>query len=233
MEAAPLGSPTPPPGDPTALLRRAARRMADRYAGTFARETVEHYLAECHAQLADRATVTTYLPLLAECFAAQRLDALARGTGLAPRTTPEVLFVCTENAGRSQLAAALLRHAAGQAVRVHSVGTRPSAWIDPVALRLMAELDLTPDDEFPKPLTPEVILAADVVITLGCGDACPILPGRRYYDWHLPDLKGLDIESARSVRDGLTLRVDQLAKTLVHPAALPVDPEATPAQRSA
>jgi arsenate reductase len=214
MTAVPLGPGIPPLHDPRFLLARAARRMSRRYAGTFGTETVASYLEECHILLASRAAVTAYLPVLAERFAIQRLDAIARTTGPAPKTAPEVLFVCTENAGRSQLAAALLRRAATRPVRIHSAGTLPTAWIDPVALRLMAETGLSPGREFPKPLAHEVVRAADIVVTLGCGDACPVLPDRRYYDWDLPDLKGLDIESARAVRNGLTRRIDRLVSDL-------------------
>ncbi|MER5466830.1 phosphotyrosine protein phosphatase [Streptomyces sp. NPDC002668] len=117
---------------------------------------------------------------MAQRFAIERLDALARQAAPTPKGVPEVLFVCTENAGRSQLAAALLRdRLSAESVRIHSAGTRPSDHIDPVAQRLIGELHLPSCGEFPKPLTAEVVDAADVVITLGCGDACPVLPGRR------------------------------------------------------
>jgi arsenate reductase len=214
MTTVPLGPGVPPLHDPGLLLARAARRMSRRYSGTFGAETVESYLEECHTLLASRAAVAAYLPILAERFAIERLDAIAHTAGPVAQAVPEVLFVCTENAGRSQLAAALLHHRAGASARIHSAGTLPAACIDPVALRLLREAGLAPGTEFPKPLTHEVVRAADIVVTLGCGDACPILPGRRYYDWNLPDLKGLDIESARAVCDGLTQRIDRLAEDL-------------------
>ncbi|WP_326580910.1 arsenate reductase ArsC [Actinacidiphila glaucinigra] len=107
-----------------------------------------------------------------------------------------------------------MRRETAGTVRVHSSGTLPATWIDHVALRLLDELELSPDDEFPKPLTREVVRAADIVITLGCGDACPVLSGRRYYDWHLPDLKGMGIESARAVREALAQRVARLAAVM-------------------
>ncbi len=169
-----------------------------------------------------------HLPVLVERFADQRLGALARGMGLSPKPVPEVLFVCTENADRSQLAAALLRHEVHGAVRVVSAGSDPGAEISPVVRQLLAEDGLHTEDEFPKPLTSEVVTAADVVITLGCGDACPVRAGRRYLDWDLPDLGGLDIESARSVRDGLRVRVARLAGEL-----LAQGPEQGPATGSA
>ncbi|AYV26234.1 Arsenate-mycothiol transferase ArsC1 [Streptomyces sp. ADI95-16] len=209
-----LGPSTPPLRDLRSVLGRITRRLAVRHARSFSRPTVERYVEECAVLLARRARLPQHLPVLVERFADQRLSALARGAGLTPKPVPEVLFVCTENAGRSQLAAALLRHRAGEAVRVLTAGSEPAADISPIVLRLLAELDLDAGEEFPKPLTDEIVDAADVVVTLGCGDACPVLPGRRYLDWDLPELAGLDIESARSVRDALVGRIHTLALEL-------------------
>ncbi|MET9835674.1 arsenate reductase ArsC [Streptomyces lavendulocolor] len=210
-----LGRPTPPLRDASALLGRITSRLSDRYGRSFSRATVSQYVDECAALLSRRARVGTHLPVLVERFADQRLGALARGLGLSPKPVPEVLFVCTENAGRSQLAAALMRSRAGAAVRVLTAGSAPGAEVSPVVQRLLAEQGLNTGEEFPKPLTAEVVTAADVVVTLGCGDACPVRPGRRYLDWDLPDLRGLDIETARSVRDALAARVDALARELL------------------
>ncbi|QHY96857.1 Arsenate-mycothiol transferase ArsC2 [Streptomyces sp. S4.7] len=209
------GRATPPLRSSAALLTRITSRLAARHGRSFSKQTVERYVQECAAVLAGRASVPLHLPLLVERFADQRLGALARGLGLSPKPVPEVLFVCTENAGRSQLAAALMRHRAKGAVRVMTAGSDPAAGIAPVVVRLLAEQDLDTGEEFPKPLTPEVVTAADVVVTLGCGDACPVRPGRRYLDWDLPDLSGLDIESARSVRDALQSRIDLLTQELL------------------
>lgn len=209
-----LGPATPPLRDIRPVLERITRRLAARHSRSFSRPTVERYVDECATMLAGRARLEQHLPVLVERFADQRLAALARGTGLAPKPVPEVLFVCTENAGRSQLAAALLRHRAGDAVRVLTAGSQPAADIAPIVLRLLAEQGLDAGGEFPKPLTDEIVDAADVVVTLGCGDACPVRPGHRYLDWDLPELAGLDIESARSVRDSLAGRVDVLAREL-------------------
>ncbi|MEV7088047.1 arsenate reductase ArsC [Streptomyces sp. NPDC093085] len=202
------------------VLRRITARLAARYGGSFSRETVERYVEECSWLLSAKARVTNHVPVLVERFADQRLGALARGRGLSPKPVPEVLFVCTENAGRSQLAAALMRHRAQAGVRVQTAGSEPGPHIDPVALRLLAERNLNTGGEFPKPLTAEVVTAADIVVTLGCGDACPVLPGRRYLVWDLPELTGLDIESARAVRDALATRIDALAGELL-PASAP------------
>ncbi|MEU3095908.1 arsenate reductase ArsC [Streptomyces sp. NPDC006967] len=216
----------PPLRDIAPLLERITARLAARHGRAFSAETVERYVEECSWVLSAKARVGTHLAVLVERFADQRLGALARGMELSPKPVPEVLFVCTENAGRSQLAAALLRHRAGDGVRVLTAGSDPGPAIAPVVLRLLAEEDLDPGEEFPKPLTAEVVTAADVVVTLGCGDACPVRPGRRYLDWDLPDLGGLDIESARAVRDALATRVDALVGELL--AAEVPGPESAP-----
>ncbi|GAA3899854.1 arsenate reductase ArsC [Streptomyces lacrimifluminis] len=210
------GRPAAPPlRDINPVLERITRRLAARHSRAFSPETVENYVEECSWLLSAKARVGHHLPVLVERFADQRLGALARGMGLSPKPVPEVLFVCTENAGRSQLAAALMRHRAGDAIRVLTAGSAPGTEIAPVVLRLLAEQGLDAADEFPKPLTTEVVTAADVVVTLGCGDACPVRPGRRYLDWELPELCGLDIETARSVRDALAARIDVLARELL------------------
>jgi arsenate reductase len=151
--------------------------MAPRYTGTFSPETVDAYVHECHELLGSRAAVSRHLPVLVERFAGQRLDALARTSGLAAKAVPEVLFVCTENAGRSQLAEALLRHAAAVPVRIHSAGTLPSADIDGVTRRLLAESGLPASAAFPKPLTTEIVSAADIVITSDAAMPAPWSPG--------------------------------------------------------
>ncbi len=222
-EQSPLGPgrrAAPPLRDMDPVLERITARLAARHGRAFSRQTVERYVEECSWVLSAKARVVTHLPVLVERFADQRLGALARGMGLSPKPVPEVLFVCTENAGRSQLAAALMRHRAGDGIRVLTAGSEPGTEIAPVVLLLLAEQGLNADEEFPKPLTREVVTAADVVVTLGCGDACPVRPGRRYLDWDLPDLSGLDIESARAVRDALATRVDMLVGELL-PARVP------------
>jgi arsenate reductase len=131
---------------------------------------------------------------------------------------PEVLFVCVHNAGRSQMAAALLDHAAGGRVHVRSAGSTPADQVNPAVVAVMAELGLDLSHEFPKPLTDDVVQAADVVITMGCGDACPIYPGKRYLDWQLPDPAGLPVDQVRPIRDEIGDRVEGL---LVEIAAKP------------
>ncbi|WP_372447494.1 arsenate reductase/protein-tyrosine-phosphatase family protein [Pseudonocardia parietis] len=127
---------------------------------------------------------------------------------------PEVLFVCVHNAGRSQMAAALLAHHANGAVRVTSAGSAPADSINPAVREVMAEIGLTLNTEFPKRLTTEAIEAADVVITMGCGDACPVFPGKRYLDWELTDPAGKTAEQIRPIRDDIDARVRHLLAEL-------------------
>ncbi|GLW64335.1 low molecular weight phosphatase family protein [Actinomadura rubrobrunea] len=128
---------------------------------------------------------------------------------------PEVLFVCVHNAGRSQMAAALLDHYAAGRVRVRSAGSAPADEINPAVRAVMGELGLDLSKEFPKPLTGEAVQAADVVITMGCGDVCPVFPGKRYLDWQLDDPAGQPIENVRSIRDEIDARVRALLAELL------------------
>jgi arsenate reductase (thioredoxin) len=129
--------------------------------------------------------------------------------------TPEVLFVCVHNAGRSQMAAALLDHHANGKVLVRSAGSDPADRLNPGVVAAMAELGIDLSKEFPKPLTDQAVGAADVVITMGCGDACPIYPGKRYEDWQLQDPAGQPVEVVRGIRDQIDARVRQLLRELV------------------
>jgi len=131
---------------------------------------------------------------------------------------PEVLFVCVHNAGRSQMAAGLVKLRSQGRVHVRSAGSAPAEEINPAAVQAMAELGVDLSEEFPKPLTNDAVSAADVVITMGCGDACPIYPGKRYEDWELEDPDGKDLETVRRIRDEIDQRVQQLISELL-PAA--------------
>ncbi len=195
-------------------LRQDVERLAHVFAGVFSAETIERYVDDCTTQLSD-ARVTTYLPVIVERFARQRLQALAQAEGIIMKTVPEVLFVCVHNAGRSQMAAALLDHHAAGRVHVRSAGSQPADQLNPAVVTVMAELGLDVSHEYPKPLTNEVTQAADVVITMGCGDACPIFPGKRYLDWDLPDPAGQPIETVRAIRDDIDQRVRSLTDELL------------------
>ncbi|MGI8695360.1 MAG: arsenate reductase ArsC [Mycobacteriales bacterium] len=200
--------------DDAAVLDRAAADLAAAYPGSYSVHSVRRLLDDSHDRLASTARISTHLPVLSIRFARERLAALARAEGHLVTTTPEVLFVCVHNAGRSQMAAALLdRHAAGR-VHVRSAGSAPTGEINPAVVQVMAELGLDLSKEFPKPLTDDVVRAADVVITMGCGDACPIYPGKRYLDWELTDPAGRPVEQVRQIREEIDRRVRTLLDEL-------------------
>jgi arsenate reductase (thioredoxin) len=145
----------------------------------------------------------------------ERLRALAQVEGKLTKDVPEVLFVCVQNAGRSQMAAALMDVYADGRVHVRSAGSEPADRINPAVAEAMAELGADLSNEFPKPLDDEFVRAADAVITMGCGDACPIYPGKRYEDWELEDPAGKDLETVRRIRDEIAERVRALLAELV------------------
>jgi arsenate reductase len=134
---------------------------------------------------------------------------------------PEVLFVCVHNAGRSQMAAGLLELRSGGRINVRSAGSAPADEVNPVAVAVLAELGIDVSHELPKPLTDESVRAADVVVTMGCGDACPVYPGKRYEDWELDDPSGQDLETVRRIRDEIDLRVQKLIGELLPDAPAP------------
>ncbi|MFD8500826.1 arsenate reductase ArsC [Amycolatopsis sp. NPDC059657] len=127
---------------------------------------------------------------------------------------PEVLFVCVHNAGRSQMAAALLHHHAQGRVHVRSAGSAPAGSINPAVVTVMAELGIDVSRELPKRLTTDAVEASDVVITMGCGDTCPVFPGKRYLDWQLDDPAGQGVDAVRAIRDDIDLRVQSLLAEL-------------------
>jgi arsenate reductase len=200
-------------------LEKGLESLREQFAGTFSGETIERYLVESLEGLSG-ARFTNFVPLLVHRFARERLRALAQVEGKIAKDVPEVLFVCVHNAGRSQMAAALLDHYAKGKVHVRSAGSTPADEINPEVITAMGELGLDLSKEFPKPMTDEFVKAADVVITMGCGDACPIYPGKRYEDWELDDPAEADLEQVRRIRDEIARRVGRLADELV-PALAP------------
>ncbi|TYB40786.1 low molecular weight phosphatase family protein [Actinomadura chibensis] len=201
---------------PENALYRVADELADRFYGTFSRETIDRYLIESYDLLRMTAKVGIHLPVLAARFARERLTALAELEGLHFKQAPTVLFVCVHNAGRSQLAAALLHRRIGAAVRTRSAGSSLGGAVDPAVLRVADELKLDLGLEVPKPLTDEIVRAADVVITMGCGDTCPVFPGKRYEDWKLDDPAGQNVQAVRPIRDEIRGRIQRLAIELPH-----------------
>ncbi|MBF6463561.1 arsenate reductase ArsC [Nocardia puris] len=204
--------------DQQLALKTAATQLQREFDGTFGVETIERFLHSSYDQFAGRATVINFLPLLAERFARQRLHALARVEGKAHTGTPTVLFLCTHNAGRSQMALGFFTQLAGDRAVAWSGGSEPGDEINPAAIAAMAEVGIDITAEFPKPWTEEIIQAADVVITMGCGDACPLYPGRRYEEWDLDDPAELDITAIRPIRDEIETRVRLLLTELDLPA---------------
>jgi arsenate reductase len=195
-------------------IDQAAERLAEEFAGIFSRETIARYMAESHDLLGE-ARINVFVPVLAHRFTRERLRALAQAEGTLVKEQPEVLFVCVHNAGRSQMAAGLLKLRSKGRIHVRSAGSTPAEQINPAVVEAMRELGVDMSEEFPKPLTDEVVRAADAVITMGCGDACPIYPGKRYEDWELEDPEGKDLETVRRIRDELDRRVRGLIGELL------------------
>lgn len=195
-------------------IERGLDALYDEFAGIFSIETIDRYVAESIDALSG-ARVKKFLPLFVDRFARERLRALGQVEGMIAKPVPEVLFVCVHNAGRSQMAAALLDHHAHGSVHVRSAGSTPADELNPAVAAAMSELGLDVTQEFPKPLTDEVAQAADVIVTMGCGDACPVYPGKRYLDWDLADPAGRSIEEVRPIRDELDRRVQALLDELV------------------
>jgi arsenate reductase len=212
------GGPVMPDGqlDPTsrATFARSIEALLEEFRGIYSLETIERFVDESIDRLSG-ARVADFIPLFVHRFARERLRALAQAQGAIMSDVPEVLFVCVHNAGRSQMAAALLDHHAKGKVHVRSAGSAPADRINPAVAAAMAEWGIDLSREFPKPLTDEFVKAADVVVTMGCGDACPIYPGKRYEDWELQDPAGQPVEVVRGIRDDIDARVQALLAELV------------------
>ena len=217
-----LGGPTMPDGqlDPIsrATFARAIEALHEEFRGIYSLETIERFVDESIDRLSG-ARVVDFIPLFVHRFARERLRALAQSEGAIIKEVPEVLFVCVHNAGRSQMAAALLDHHARGRVHVRSAGSAPADQINPAVAAALDEWGIDLSREFPKPLTDEFVQAADVVVTMGCGDACPIYPGKRYEDWELDDPAGQPVEVVRRIRDDIDARVQHLLAELAPASA--------------
>lgn len=194
-------------------LERIVADLAVRYRGTFSEQTVREQVADSYDLLA-RGSAPALVASRTATFAATRLDALRRASG-KHAGRPAVLFVCVQNAGRSQLAAGILRQLAGDRVTVTTAGSEPGAEVRASIVHALDEIGVSVGGEFPKPLTDELVRAADVVVTMGCGDACPVYPGRRYLDWDLDDPVGKPASAVRAIRDDIERRVRRLLDELV------------------
>jgi arsenate reductase len=204
--------------DQQLALRTAAVNLEREFAAVFGTETIERFLHSSYDQFADQGRLPRFLPLIAERFARQRLHALAKVEGHRDDGRPVVLFLCVHNAGRSQMALGFFQHLAGDRAVGWSGGSEPGISVNPAAVAAMAERDIDITADFPKPWTDEVVRAADVVITMGCGDACPIFPGKRYLNWDLDDPAGQDVNHVRPIRDEIERRVRHLLDELDVPA---------------
>ncbi|MFE0509591.1 three-helix bundle dimerization domain-containing protein [Streptomyces sp. NPDC058964] len=200
----------PPPVLPDEHLATGTARLSVRYRGRFSPETIQRLILDSCERLAEPARVRTHLVVLAEHLATEHLDALSRIEGAPGSGLPRVLFVCSHDAGRSQMAAALLAHHAQGDVVLSSAGTHPAAAVEPVVAQVLTEAGVDLTDAFPTPPTDEVVQAADIVITMGCGDACPVPPGRRYLDWPVTDPEGAPIAVVRGIRDEIDAHITEL-----------------------
>jgi protein-tyrosine-phosphatase len=196
------------------VIRSATARLKDEFAGIISPETIERFISENLDQFLGDATITAFAPVLVERHTRDRLRALAKIEGKIVSDVPSVLFLCVHNAGRSQMAAGWLKHLAGGRVEVYSGGSEPANAINSAAVEAMAEVGVDITAEYPKRWTDEIVRAADVVVTMGCGDACPFFPGKRYEDWELDDPAGLGVTAVRPIRDDIRRRVEKLMQSL-------------------
>ncbi len=195
------------PAEQRLQLKQSAVRLQRRWQGQLNVETIERFIAESLAMLTPNARVTAWLPVLVERLTNDRLRALVRLETPRADLNPSVLFLCVHNAGRSQMAAGFMRHLAGPNVDVFSGGSEPATSLNQAVVAAMAEQGIDISRELPQPWADEIVRAADVIVTMGCGDACPVYPGKRYVDWELDDPAGRSVEEVRPIRDEIERRV--------------------------
>jgi protein-tyrosine-phosphatase len=195
------------PTEQRVALKQSATRLQRRWQGQLNVETIERFMAESLDVLVPKARVQTWLPVLVERLTNDRLRALVRLESTDTDLNPSVLFLCVHNAGRSQMAAGFMRHLGGADVDVFSGGSEPATHLNEAAVAVMAEKGIDISRELPQPWADEIVRAADVVVTMGCGDACPVYPGKRYVDWELDDPAGRPVVEVRPIRDEIERRV--------------------------
>jgi arsenate reductase (thioredoxin) len=191
-------------------LNHVVTLLHRKYPDVLSRESIAGLVMDSYTRLAARATVTKWLVPFAERFAQERLQALTVLDEGTPKSVPTVLFLCTHNAGRSQMALGWFHHLAGDKAIAWSGGSEPAGELNKVAVKAMDEVGIDISNGFPKPWTDEVLAAAHVVITMGCGDSCPILPGKDYEEWVVSDPDGQPLEVVEAIRDDLEIRVRDL-----------------------
>ena len=210
--------PSDPIQSPTTGKQHVYDRIVDElaysYEGVFSREAVARAVSDAREAFESVSTIPDYVPILTARHAREQLKAAAQAEGRIAKTVPEILFICVHNAGRSQMAAALAEHLSGGRVHVRSAGSAPTGEINPSTLTVLAERGITLTEGYPKPLTDSVAQAADVIVTMGCGDACPIYPGKRYLDWDVADPAGQPLDTVRDIRDDIQARVTALLRDL-------------------
>ena len=195
-------------------IRQASERLGREFEGRLNTETIERFMEDSVERLSGKADHSMWIPLLAERFTRDRLRAFVRLDSPEMTTNPSILFLCVHNAGRSQMAAGFARALGGDHVDVYSGGSEPAEHINAAAVEAMAELDIDIREQIPQPWSDEIVRAADVVVTMGCGDACPVFPGKRYLDWELDDPAGRAIDEVRTIRDDIRSRVATLLREL-------------------
>ncbi len=199
-------------------IREASERLRTRFGGEIEPATIERIVDES-VEAARRRSASVSMAALAERVAADRLRALLRLGAGRRDAIPGVLFLCVHNAGRSQMAAGWMRHLGADGVAVFSGGSEPGRAVNEAAVAAMAERGIDIAAEVPEPWSDEILEAVDVVVTMGCGDACPILPGTRYVDWAVEDPAGRPLDAVRPIRDDIERRVRELLEELDIPAA--------------
>jgi protein-tyrosine-phosphatase len=195
-------------------IRHSASALERRWKGQLNVETIERCMAESLDLVLPNARIRTFVPVLVERLTNDRLRALVRLESDRTDLNPSVLFLCVHNAGRSQMAAGWARHLAGDRVDVFSGGSEPASELNRAVVAAMAEKGIDISSDLPQPWADEIIRAADVIVTMGCGDACPVYPGTRYLDWELGDPAGRPLEEVRPIRDDIELRVRGLLSGL-------------------
>lgn len=204
---------TPAPARPIDTAK-ITEDLAYQFDGVFTRDQIAAAVQDARAALEPQSRIRTYLPILITRYAKEQLTAGAQASGLITKSVPEILFVCVHNAGRSQMAAAIAAHLAPGKVHVRSAGSHPTGEINPVAVTALHERGIDLSDAYPKPLSDSVVHAADVIITMGCGDTCPVYGGKRYEDWDVADPEGQPLPVLRDIRDALIARVSALLREL-------------------
>lgn len=197
------------PTEENEIIEHAVQQLSRKYTGKFDESDIVPIVKESYQSFADT-KVRTFVAVFTARHADDRLRAMAKNRGLINDAPPSVLFVCVHNAGRSQMAAGWLRHLSRGKIEVYSGGSLPGKALNASAVETMREVGIDIANEFPKPFAVEIVQAANVVITMGCGDTCPIFPGKRYEDWALDDPAGLGVEAVRPIRDDIRRRVEDL-----------------------